>query len=431
MKKNLVSSALILIGLLTGAQAQVAGSTKENGYGLPSQITLPEPFATESVRRETQIVGWPEGKTPQAPSGLTVKEFASDLKHPRWIYILPNDDVLVAEAEDYSKDEKERKKQIRSGHSANRITLFRDRDGDGIADERHVFLENLFQPFGMALAKGHLYVANSNSIVRFPYVEGADSLEGEGEKIADLPAGGYNHHWTRNLMLDKSGERLLVTVGSSSNVGEHGMDREERRAKILIMDLNGDNEEIYAWGLRNPNGLDYNPVSGVLWTAVNERDKLGDNLVPDYITSVKQGGFYGWPYKYFGDHIDPRWEGKIPEDLPEVIVPDLATGSHTATMDIHFYRDNKLGDEYQNGAFVAQHGSWNRAKYIGYKILFVPFRDGRPTGEVRDFLTGFMKDTDSDEAYGRPTAVAEESDGTLLVVDDDGETIWSIQPSMP
>ena len=189
MKKNLVSSALILIGLLTGAQAQVAGSTKENGYGLPSQITLPEPFATESVRRETQIVGWPEGKTPQAPSGLTVKEFASDLKHPRWIYILPNDDVLVAEAEDYSKDEKERKKQIRSGHSANRITLFRDRDGDGIADERHVFLENLFQPFGMALAKGHLYVANSNSIVRFPYVEGADSLEGEGEKIADLPAG--------------------------------------------------------------------------------------------------------------------------------------------------------------------------------------------------------------------------------------------------
>ena len=429
MKKSLIPSLLLLTGLLTGAQAEVAESTKENGYGLPAQITLPEPYATESVRRETQIVGWPEGKTPVAPDGFTVRKFASDLRHPRWIYILPNGDVLVAEAEDYSKDEEERTRQINSDHSANRITLFRDKDGDGIADERHTFLKDLFQPFGMALADGHLYVANSDSIVRYPYSEGADSIGVEGEKLVELPAGGYNHHWTRNLMLDKSGKKLLVTVGSSSNVGEHGMEKEKRRANILIMDLDGDNEEVYAWGLRNPNGLDYHPVTDELWTAVNERDKLGDNLVPDYITSVKRGGFYGWPYKYFGDHVDPRWQDRMPEDLPEVIVPDLATGSHTATMDIHFYRGDRLGEGYQDGAFVAQHGSWNRAKYIGYRILFVPFANGKPTGEVQDFLTGFMKDTDRDEAYGRPTAIAEESDGTLLVVDDDGNTIWSVQPS--
>ena len=428
MKKAVVSIALV-VGMLTCAQAQVAGSTEENGYGLPSQITLPEPYATESVRRETQVVGWPDQTTPKAPDGLTVRKFASELRHPRWIYVLPNDDVLVAESNDYAEDEEKRAKQIKSGHSANRITLFRDNDGDGIADERHLFLDDLFQPFGMALADGHLYVANSKSIVRFPYSEGANSIESEGEKIADLPAGGYNHHWTRNLMLDKTGEKLLVTVGSSSNVGEHGMEKEKRRANILVMDLDGDNEEVYAWGIRNPNGLDYNPVTGELWTAVNERDKLGDNLVPDYITGVKRGGFYGWPYKYFGDHTDPRWKGKIPEDLPQVIVPDLATGSHTATLDIHFYRGNELGEGYQNGAFVAQHGSWNRAKYIGYKILFVPFENGKPTGEFRDFLTGFMKDTERDQAYGRPTAVAEESDGSLLVVDDDGNTIWSVQPS--
>lgn len=428
MTRTFILTAAASLLLLTGAQAQVAENSKANGYGKPDQIDLPEPYATKSVRRETKIVGWPEGKTPMAPRGYTVKRFAGDLKHPRWIFLLPNDDVLVAESDDYSKDPKVRAKEIRSGKSANRITLFRDKDKDGVAEERHVFLQDLFQPFGMALVKDHLYVANSDSIVRFPYKPGSDSISAKAEHILDLPAGGYNHHWTRNLMVNQQGDRLLFTVGSASNVGEYGMDKEERRAKILSVKFDGSDEQIYASGLRNPNGLDYNPVSGELWTAVNERDKLGDNLVPDYITSVKPGGFYGWPYKYYGDHIDPRWADRMPGSLPEVTMPDLATGSHTATLDIEFYNGDALGAKYKNGAFIAQHGSWNRAKYIGYKIAFAPFKDGVPTGVVEDFLTGFMKDTKTDEAYGRPTAVVEEADGTLLIVDDDGGTIWSVQP---
>ena len=409
-------------------QAQVAESTPENGYGTPDAIKLPEPFATESVRRVTKVVGWPEGKTPIVPKGFEVKKFAGDLKHPRWIYILPNKDVLVAESDDYSEDPEKKKQEIREGKSANRITLFRDKDGDGVAEERHTFLKDLYQPFGMALVDDTFYVANSHSIVRFPYETGSSSITAPGEKILDLPAGGYNHHWTRNLKVDENKKRLLFTVGSSSNVGEHGMDKEERRAKILSVNFDGSDERVVAWGIRNPNGLDYNPITGELWAAVNERDELGDNLVPDYITSVQAGGFYGWPYKYFGRRVDPRWAEKMPTGLPPVLLPDLATGSHSSTMDIDFYRGDALGAGYKNGAFLAQHGSWNRAKYIGYKILFVPFENGSPTGEVQDFMTGFMKDTKKDEVYGRPTAVIEESDGTLLVVDDDGGTVWSVQP---
>lgn len=389
----------------------------ENGYAPGDKVPLPEPYSTKSADRRTKVVGWPEDKTPRAPAGFEVKAFANDLQHPRWIYILPNDDVLVAESNDAESD------------SADRITLFRDTDSDGIADERHVFIENgLNQPFGMALLSENFYVANSDSIMRFPYQEGADTIAQKGVVVHELPAGGYNHHWTRNIEVDDTGEKFLLTIGSSSNVGEHGMDKEARRAKILTVHPDGSNEQIYASGLRNANGLDYNPVTGELWAAVNERDKIGDNLVPDYVTSVKKGGFYGWPYKYFGEHVDPRWKDKMPDDLPETtLIPDIALGNHTATLDLEFYDGDSFPERYHNGLFAAQHGSWNRAKYNGYRIVFMPFKNGKPTGEIEEFLGGFIKDTETDEAYGRPTAVRVTSNGQLLIADDDGNTIWSVQ----
>lgn len=402
------------------AWAQVP-STPENGYGLPDEIVLPEPYATPSTRRVTHVVGWKENQTPDVPAGFTIKPFAKDLLHPRWVYILPNGDVLIAESND--------KNSGRPSNSADRILLLRDKDDDGRAEERHVFIKELNQPFGMALMGNDLYVANSDKLLRFPYREGATKIKRDmGEIITELPAGGYNHHWTRNVMVDDSGEKLLVTVGSSSNVGEHGMDKEERRANILIMDVDGSNEEVYASGLRNPNGLAYHPQTGELWTAVNERDKLGNNLVPDYITSVEKGGFYGWPYIYYGDHIDPRWRDSMPKRLPgKSLKPDFATGSHTATMDVDFYTGNSFPEEYKNGAFAVQHGSWNRAKYSGYKVVFIPFENGKPTGEVSDFITGFLDQDNPDIAFGRPVSIAVRPDGSMLLTDDDGNTVWHIQ----
>lgn len=398
------------------SQAQVP-VTPENGYAVGAEVPLPEPYATKSAKRRSEVIQWPDDKKPSVPEGFTVKVFAKDLQHPRWIYTLPNDDVLIAESND-----------AESG-SADRITLFRDKDKDGVAEERHVFLEKgLNQPFGMALLQGDFYVANTDSIVRYKYEDGANSIKGEGKKIHTLPSGGYNHHWTRNIKVNEAGDKFLLTVGSSSNVGEHGMDKEERRAKILTVNPDGSNEEIFAWGLRNPNGLDYNPVTGELWTAVNERDKLGDNLVPDFVTSVKEGGFYGWPYKYYGENIDPRWSDNMPKDLPEkTLIPDMALGNHTSTMDLEFYEGDAFPERYHNGLFAAQHGSWNRAKYNGYRIIFMPFENGKPTGEIESFMDGFLKDMKSDTAYGRPSAVRETASGMLLVADDDGNTIWSVQ----
>ena len=396
--------------------AQVAVAP-ENGYAPGQVVPLPEPFATESIDRRTKVIGWPEGKAPTAPQGFEVKPFATNLKHPRWIYILPNDDVLVAESDDAEKG------------SADRITLLRDTNDDGVADERHTFINHsLNQPFGMALLDDNFYVANSDSIMRFPYIEDSETISQKGVVVHELPSGGYNHHWTRNIEVDNTGKKFLLTIGSSSNVGEHGMDKEARRAKVLTVNPDGTNETIFASGLRNANGLDYNPVTGELWAAVNERDKLGDNLVPDYVTSVKKGGFYGWPYKYYGENIDPRWKDKMPDDLPETtIIPDIALGNHPATLDLEFYDSNSFPERYHNGLFAAQHGSWNRAKYNGYRIVFMPFKDGKPTGEIEEFLGGFIKSMDTDEAYGRPSAVRVTTSGKLLVADDDGNTIWSVQ----
>ncbi len=397
------------------AESQESASTRDSlaTYGTNVSDQLPEPNKTSSVDQEGKVIGWPEGKTPLAPEGFSVSKFAGDLQHPRWIYEAPNGDIFVAEADKGSK-------------SANRITLFRDEDDDGMPDKQNVFLEDLKSPFGMLILNGYFYVANTDALMRFPYQEGQTSLQAEGEKILDLPAGGYNNHWTRNLLANEDGSKIYVSVGSASNNAEHGMDEEVRRANILEINPDGSGERVYASGLRNPVGMDWNPTSGDLWTAVNERDELGDNLVPDYITSVEENGFYGWPYAYFGAHVDPRMEGEAPEMVEKAIIPDVALGAHTASLGLAFYDQASFPEKYRNGAFVGQHGSWNRSALNGYRVLFVPFENGKASGQVEDFLTGFIADLEGKEVYGRPVCITVLSDGSMLVSDDDAGIIWKV-----
>ncbi|HKJ49493.1 MAG TPA: sorbosone dehydrogenase family protein [Christiangramia sp.] len=378
------------------------------------EVELPAPFATESVRKESKIVPWPEGQMPTAPEGFKVTKFADDLEHPRWTYVAPNNDIFVVESNDAKK-------------SANRITMFRDKDRDGVSDERYSFLKNLNQPFGMLVMGDYFYVANVDALLRFPYKEGQNTISAEPEKVIDLPAGGYNHHWTRNIIAGPNNDKIYITVGSSSNVGEHGMEKEERRANVIEINPDGSGEKIYAAGLRNPVGIDWNPITGELWAAVNERDKIGNNLVPDYVTSVKEDGWYGWPYSYFGDIKDPRWSSDPHEDMVQKsIIPDVPVGAHTASLGLTFYTDKSFPDKYHNGAFVGQHGSWNRAEFAGYKVLFIPFDENGNPQEPEDFLTGFIADDDSSQVYGRPVGVATLPDGSLLVNDDDGNVIWRV-----
>ncbi len=349
---------------------------------------------------------------PTAPADFKVDKYASDLEHPRWIYQAPNGDIFVAESN--------------TKRSADRITLLRDTDKNG-QPNKEVFLENLNQPFGMLVLGDYFYVANTDGLLRFPYKEGQTKMTGKGQKIMDLPAGGYNNHWTRNLLASPDGKKIYVSVGSASNVGEHGMDEEVRRANILTINPDGSGETVYASGLRNPVGMAWVPGTNVLWTAVNERDELGDDLVPDYITSVKQGGFYGWPYSYFGNNVDPRREGEKPELVSKAIVPDVPLGAHTASLGLSFYDKTNFPAQYHNGAFIGQHGSWNRSELVGYKVVFVPFKDGQPTGPMQDFLTGFIADASNSKVHGRPVGVTTLSDGTMLVADDEGNTIWRVR----
>jgi glucose/arabinose dehydrogenase len=380
--------------------------------------------------------GWPAGAAPTAAAGLEVKAYASGLEHPRWLYTLPNGDVLVAESNAPPKPEdakgirgwvmKAVMKHAGAGAaSANRITLLRDADGDGVAETRRVFLKGLNSPFGMAVVGDMLYVADTDAVLRFPYKPGQTEIGAPGEKLADLPAGPINHHWTKNIVASRDGKKLYATVGSNSNVGENGMEAEEMRAAILEIDIASGKTRIFASGLRNPNGLAWQPKSGALWAAVNERDELGSDLVPDYLTSVKDGGFYGWPYSYYGQIVDARVKPQRPELVARAIKPDYALGAHTASLGLAFYEGRLLPQRYRNGAFIGQHGSWNRRPRSGYQVVFVPFDDkGMPSGAIEEVLTGFV-DGDGN-ALGRPVGVAVDKSGALLVADDVGNAVWRV-----
>ncbi|KLT66539.1 sorbosone dehydrogenase family protein [Pedobacter sp. BMA] len=396
-------------------------------------LELPAPDTTASKNKFSKVIGWPDGKTPVAPEGFVVTRFASNIKSPRNTYIAPNGDVLVA----LSNSERSTTESIKNavtgksksevpGKSANTILLYRDADKDGKAETVTTFLNGLNQPFGLLIIGDKFYVANTDGLWVYPYKTGDTKITSTGKKILSLPAGGYNNHWTRNLIANSDKSKIYITVGSGSNVGENGMENEKRRANILEVNPDGTGEKIYASGLRNPVGVDWAPTTNMLWTAVNERDELGDDLVPDYITSVKQGAFYGWPYSYYGQNEDPRLKGKNPELVKKAIAPDVPVGAHTASLGLAFYKATKFPAKYQGGAFIGQHGSWNRSAISGYKVAFVPFKDGKPSGKLEDFLTGFIADTDKAEVYGRPVGITLTPEGALLVADDVSGVIWKV-----
>lgn len=376
------------------------------------QDTLPAPYATVSVRNMSKVIGWPAGKTPVAPAGFSVNLFADSLQSPRWVYVAGNGDIFVSQAD-------------REGKKGNNILLFRDANKDGVPESRSVYISGLKQPFGMLILNKNFYVANTDQLLMFPYDSSAITVKGRGKSIARFPTG---RHWTRNIISDPSGNKIYIAVGSASNVAEEGMDKEVRRANILVINPDGSGEKIFASGLRNPVGMDWAPGTNTLWTTVNERDELGDDLVPDYLTSVQENGFYGWPYSYFGKNQDPRIKeaDKKPELVAKAIVPEVSLGAHTASLGLVFYRGSQFPAQYQQGAFIGQHGSWNRSQLAGYKVVFVPFANGRPSGGVQDFLTGFISDASKSEVYGRPVGVAILSDGSLLVADDAGNKIWRV-----
>jgi glucose/arabinose dehydrogenase len=380
--------------------------------------------------------GWPEGRKPVAAAGTTVAAFAINLEHPRWIYVLPNGDVLVAESAAPPKPDnggggikawfmkKAMKKAGSAVPSANRITLLRDADGDGVPETRTTFLEGLNSPFGMALVGNDFYVANCDAIVRFPYRAGDTRITAAGVKVTDLPAG-INHHWTKNLIASRDGTRLYATVGSNSNAAEKGMNIEEGRAAIWEVDIrNGGSKRLYATGLRNPNGLAWEPATGALWTVVNERDELGSDLVPDYLTSVRDGGFYGWPWSYYGQYVDERVKPPRPDLVAKAIKPDYALGSHVAPLGLTVSEGSTLPPQFRSGMFIGQHGSWNRKPFSGYNVVFVPFTGGKPSGQPVEVLTGFV--SADGEAYGRPVGVAIDKRGALLVADDVGNVVWRV-----
>jgi glucose/arabinose dehydrogenase len=441
---NKVSFYVIILFLIftlaISCKGQITSiTTKETRITMSIRDTLPPPFSTKSVTNFSKVIGWKGAQTPKAPDGFTVTKFAEGLEHPRWIYVADNGDIFVAESNTILKGIQKIGAQIvpkiktqNVGESANRITLFRDSNKDGVFESRHVFLEGLNQPFGMLILNNKFYVGNTDALVMFDYKSGMTQMAGTGKQIVALRAGEHNRHWARNIIANKNGSKIYIAVGSGSNVAEEGLDNEIRRATILEVNPDGSGERIYASGLRNPVGMAWAPGTSTLWTAVNERDELGDDLVPDYLTSVKEGGFYGWPFAYYGPNPDPRMkDDPHPELVKRTIVPDISLGAHTASLGLAFYEKKAFPAKYHNGAFIGQHGSWNRSKLSGYKVVFVPFDNGKPSGKPEDFLTGFIADIDKSEVYGRPVCVAFLSDGSMLVTDDVNNTIWRVRADNP
>ena len=447
MSTRVSTSTPTVFAWLALAASGLAGCSEH--ATLPSSAAMgPNPTLPAPDKRLLPTVliapakGWPAGASPTAAAGLSVAAFASGLDHPRWLYVLPNGDVLVAESNAPPKGEGAGGGGIkgwltglvmkRAGAgvpSANRITLLRDANGDGVAETRRVFLAGLTSPFGMALVGDTLYVANADALVRVPYTTGQTRIDVAPVKVVDLPGGPINHHWTKNVLASRDGTRLYVTVGSNSNAAENGMENEVDRAAILEVDPMAGRYRVFASGLRNPNGLGWEPRSGVLWTVVNERDELGSDLVPDYLTSIRDGGFYGWPYSYYGQHVDARVQPPRPDLVASAIKPDYALGSHVAPLGLAFYEGGLLPSRYAGGTFIGLHGSWNRRPRSGYQVVFVPFAGGRPSGLPEEILTGFV-DGDG-KALGRPVGVAVDRAGALLVADDVGNAVWRVTPSAP
>ena len=436
MMHSTKNSTVCAVILAFSMQVPSAIAEQQIGYGPNPQLPKPEGSLIPTIK-VADAKGWAQGAKPTAAVNLSVSEFAGDLNHPRWMHVLPNGDVLVAETNGPERPEDDKgikawfmnyfmSKAGAGVKSANRITLLRSSENDGPAT-KHVFLEGLNSPFGMALVGDTLYVANADALVKFPYRQGDLKITAAAEKVADLPGGARNHHWTKNVIASKDGKKLFVTVGSNSNVAENGMAEEENRAAILEIDPATGATRVFASGLRNPNGMAFEPSTGELWTVVNERDEIGNNLVPDYLTSVKDGGFYGWPYSYFGQNVDTRVEPPRPDLVAKAIMPDYALGAHTASLGLTFGPASTLPPNFASGAFIGQHGSWNRKPVSGYKVIFVPFANGKPNGEPQDVLSGFL-DAEGN-ALGRPVGVEIAKDGALLVADDVGNKIWRVTGS--
>ncbi|CAN5907584.1 sorbosone dehydrogenase family protein [soil metagenome] len=432
MRSVLLAASVAALGLSACSQGV---SDPFAGFGPKPALPTPTKSALPTVN-VAKFVGWPKDGAPKAPPGFVVTRFADGLDHPRWLLVLPNGDVLAAESASEAskpqgfKDWIAQLIQKRAGAletSPNKIMLLRDSDGDGVADTKAIFAQGLKRPFGMALVSDTLYVANDDAIVAFPYAEGQTQVQGTGTKVFDLPGGPINHHWTKNIVASPDGQKLYATIGSNSNVGENGLPAEAGRARIVEFTLPEGPSRTYATGLRNPNGMDWEPVTGKLWTAVNERDELGNDLVPDYMTSVTPGGFYGWPYSYYGQHVDSRVSPQQPDLVAKALVPDYALGPHTASLGLAFYRADAFPAAYKGGVFIGQHGSWNRKPLNGYRVVFVPFAGGKPAGPPQVFLSGFLNA--KQQAQGRPVGVAVDNTGALLVADDSGDIVWRVAPA--
>lgn len=436
----MISNRVLLSAVCTAALAIGCSSNKPDPSradnvvtAAKQQVKLPPPYQTKSTMTFCEVIGWPQGKMPVAPAGFRVNLYAGALDNPRNIYVAANGDVFVSEANTEMGGIKRiganligASKAQNYNKSADRITLLRDTNNDGVADIKQVFLNNLNQPYGMLILNDWFYVANTDALWRYSYKMGQAHVAAAGKEILRLPAGGYNNHWTRNLRANNDGSKIFISVGSGTNDAEHGLAVEARRANILEISPDGTHERIFASGLRNPVGMDIEPATQTLYTSVNERDDLGDNLVPDYLTGVKAGGFYGWPFAYFGKHQDPNYIGQHPDLVAKSIMPDLSLGAHTGSLGLAFYTGNKFPAKYRGGAFIGQHGSWNSSKLVGYKVVFVPFTDGKPNGTVEDFLTGFIANANDKKVFGRPVGIAVLPDGSILIADDAGNKIWRV-----